>query len=106
MGHEAGVKIGGGVRARIGGELDVILLDPPRSGCSPELLRKVRKCTTARIVYISCGPDTLARDLHLMKELGYELSGAKTVDLFPRTGHVETVCLLTRNGENSQKTQK
>ena len=81
---------------RIGGELDVILLDPPRSGCSPELLRKVRKCTTARIVYISCGPDTLARDLYLMKELGYEISGAKTVDLFPRTGHVETVVLLSR----------
>ena len=81
---------------KIGQDLDVIILDPPRGGCSPELLRLVSENTNARIVYISCGPDTLARDLAILVKLGYKTSDISTVDLFPRTGHIESVCLIER----------
>ena len=81
---------------KIGQDLDVIIFDPPRGGCSPELLRLVSENTNARIVYISCGPDTLARDLAILVKLGYKTSDISTVDLFPRTGHIESVCLIER----------
>lgn len=75
----------------------VVLLDPPRKGCSPEVIRVVaRSMCPERIVYVSCDPATLARDVKLFAELGYELQRAVPVDLFPRTAHVETVTLLAR----------
>lgn len=78
------------------GKLDLVILDPPRGGCSPELIEILAKYEQNRIVYISCGADTLARDLAHFSTLGYEIGELHTVDLFPRTGHVETVCLLSK----------
>lgn len=76
--------------------LDAVVLDPPRSGCSPELLRLLAELTSARIVYISCNPDTLARDAALLTSLGYRFDEVQPVDLFPRTGHCECAVLLSR----------
>lgn len=76
---------------------DVVVLDPPRKGCSPELLSYLADTVkVGRIVYISCAPDTLARDCALLVSKGYSLSPVTPVNLFPRTGHVESVVCLTR----------
>lgn len=75
---------------------DVVVLDPPRRGCDEALLRFLAARQVPRIVYISCGPDSLARDAARLCALGYEMSAVTPVDLFPRTGHVETVVLLSR----------
>lgn len=74
----------------------VILLDPPRKGCEESLLRTAADTGAERIVYISCKPSTLARDLKILQELGYQTQKVQPVDLFPRTSHVETVVLLTK----------
>lgn len=79
-----------------GWQPDVILLDPPRKGCEAALLRRVAGMRPGRIVYISCDPATLARDLALLQTLGYAAQEATPVDMFPRTGHVECVVLMTR----------
>ncbi len=76
---------------------DVIVLDPPRKGCSPELIKTISEFSPERIVYVSCDPATLARDLKLFAELGYPPLEATPVDMFPATAHVETVALLSRN---------
>ncbi len=77
---------------------DVVILDPPRKGCDSELLKTVAKgFSPERIVYISCNDSTLARDCSILNELGYILKKLTPVDLFPRTGHVESVSLLTKN---------
>ncbi len=75
---------------------DVVILDPPRKGCEESLLKTVAKTGTKRIVYISCKPSTLARDLKILAELGYKAERLQAVDLFPRTPHIETVCLLNK----------
>lgn len=75
---------------------DVILIDPPRKGCGDEAAEKIASFGAGRIVYISCNPQTLARDLAKFTECGYKAVRAVGVDLFPRTGHVETVVLLQR----------
>ncbi len=75
---------------------DVVILDPPRKGCSAETLETVAAMVPQRIVYVSCDPATLARDCKLLRELGYELQQAVAVDMFPHTGHVETVVSLVR----------
>ncbi|MBE6602712.1 MAG: 23S rRNA (uracil(1939)-C(5))-methyltransferase RlmD [Ruminococcaceae bacterium] len=75
---------------------DVVILDPPRKGCDRTLLEFLAKREVPRIVYVSCGPDTLARDCAILKDLGYEIGAVTPVDLFPRTGHVESVVCLTR----------
>lgn len=75
---------------------DVIILDPPRKGCSPEMVETAVKMNPERIVYVSCDPATLARDCALFNALGYTAVKATPVDLFPRTGHCETVALLSR----------
>ena len=73
---------------------DVVVLDPPRKGCAPELLDYLAQLSIPKIVYISCNPDTLARDVKHLLSLGYSSSAVTPVDLFPRTGHVESlVCL-------------
>lgn len=74
---------------------DVVVLDPPRKGCAPELIRTMADMAPSRIVYVSCDPATLARDLKLFRELGYAAGPITPVDLFPRTKHVETVTLMT-----------
>ncbi len=75
---------------------DVVILDPPRKGCDAALLRFLADRAVPRIVYVSCGPDSLARDCAILHGLGYEIGPVTPVDLFPRTGHVESVVCLTR----------
>lgn len=76
---------------------DVLLLDPPRKGCSPAVLRAALAASPSRIVYISCDPSTLARDAARLAQGGYRLLRAAPIDMFPWTAHVETVALLRRN---------
>lgn len=75
---------------------DVVVLDPPRKGCAPELIRTMADVAPSHIVYVSCDPATLARDLKLFRELGYAAGPITPVDLFPKTKHVECVVLLQR----------
>ena len=75
---------------------DVIILDPPRKGCSPEMVNTAVEMNPDRIVYVSCDPATLARDCGVFAQLGYTAVKATPVDMFPRTGHCETVCLLSK----------
>ena len=75
---------------------DVIVLDPPRTGCSQELVKTVSEMQPDRVVYVSCDPATLARDCKRFGELGYKVEKLTAVDLFPRTVHCEAVALLTK----------
>lgn len=76
---------------------DSVILDPPRKGCDEELLDTVCEMQPERIVYVSCDPATLARDLAILEGKGYKTQKAIPYDLFPRTVHIETVALLTKN---------
>lgn len=75
---------------------DVVIIDPPRKGCSEELLKTIADMSPEKTVYVSCDPATLARDCAVLSTLGYEVTEATPVDMFPGTTHVETVCLLSR----------
>lgn len=75
---------------------DVIVVDPPRKGCDEACLETMLKMKPERIVYVSCDSATLARDLKVLREGGYELKRARVVDMFPMTVHVETVVLMSR----------
>ena len=75
---------------------DVICVDPPRKGLAPEVPAILASMAPKRIVYVSCDPATLGRDVKRLEELGYRCEKAQPVDLFPRTAHVETVVLLTK----------
>ena len=86
-------------RLREEGEIekaDVVILDPPRKGCDEALLKAVVETEADRIVYISCDPATLSRDIKYLSENGYEYVKGTPVDMFPHTGHVETVALLSK----------
>lgn len=82
--------------ARRGVKLDVIVVDPPRKGVSRDVIAAMLEMAPKRIVYVSCDPATLARDVKLLREGGYALTHAEAFDLFPRCAHVETVCLLSK----------
>ena len=75
---------------------DMIILDPPRDGINPKALQKIIDFGVNNLVYISCKPTSLARDLEMLQEQGYKVEKACAVDMFPNTVHVETVCLLSR----------
>ena len=75
---------------------DVIVVDPPRKGCDSKLLETMVKMTPKRIVYVSCDPATLARDLKVLSEQGYEVEKVCAVDQFSHSSHVETVVRLKR----------
>lgn len=76
---------------------DVVMIDPPRKGCTPELISIItEKMKPQRVVYISCDPATLARDIAIFEEKGYSLKEITPFDLFPRTPHCEAVCKLVR----------
>ena len=75
---------------------DVIIVDPPRKGCDEMCLQTMLKMAPDRIVYVSCDSATLARDLRMLCDGGYELKRVRPVDMFPQTVHVETVCLLSK----------
>jgi 23S rRNA (uracil1939-C5)-methyltransferase len=81
--------------ARFQGEFDVVLLDPPRPGLTPQAFERVISVAAQRIVYISCNPSTLARDLKKFAEL-YKLQSIRMVDFFPNTYHVEAVAFMVR----------
>ena len=77
---------------------DVITVDPPRKGLAEGVVDSICSMTPARVVYVSCDPATLARDIKRFAERGYTAQKAVAVDLFPRTAHIESVVLLTRQG--------
>lgn len=83
---------------------DIIVLDPPRAGCDERLVHYVARLSPRRVVYVSCNPETLARDAAIFKALGYETTEVFPFDLFPCTGHVESVVCLTRTANNLLKT--
>ena len=76
---------------------DLVVIDPPRKGTTPELIREIATRNIQRVVYISCEPETLGRDCAIFREFGYSIGEVQPVDLFPRTGHVESVVLLSRS---------
>lgn len=82
--------LAGGVRP------DVVVVDPPRAGCEQKVLAAICGVQPERVVYVSCNPASLARDLAFMEQHGYKALLAQPVDMFPMTSHVETVCLLTK----------
>ena len=82
---------------------DVVVLDPPRKGCEESVLRAIAEASPRRVVYVSCDPATLARDLRRFAEKGYAAQKAVAVDMFPRTCHVETVVLLSKGEVDSKK---
>ncbi|WP_174615887.1 23S rRNA (uracil(1939)-C(5))-methyltransferase RlmD [Virgibacillus ihumii] len=75
---------------------DVIVVDPPRKGCDEELLQAMIEMQPKRIVYVSCNPSTLARDLRILEDGGFKTQEVQPVDMFPQTPHVECVCWLER----------
>lgn len=75
---------------------DVIVVDPPRKGCDEALLKAMIDMEPNRIVYVSCNPSTLARDLRILEDGGYETKEVQPVDMFPQTGHVEAIALIQR----------
>lgn len=89
--------------AAAGEKADVIFMDPPREGSTPEFLASVARMAPKRVVYVSCNPVTLARDLATLTKLGYKAEGFTPVDMFPHTEHVETVVLLSKGEIDSKK---
>jgi 23S rRNA (uracil1939-C5)-methyltransferase len=79
-----------------GTRADVAIVDPPRKGCARTLLDSLIACRIPKIVYVSCDPATLARDVGILTKAGYTLREATPVNMFPGTGHVETVAWLSR----------
>lgn len=79
-----------------GERAEVLLMDPPRSGASETFLQSALRMRPERIVYVSCNPETLGRDLKILTEGGYRMKKAVPVDMFPFTPEIETVCLLVR----------
>ena len=79
-----------------GEKADVLVLDPPRAGSTPDFLKSAARLGPERIVYVSCCPETLARDAKLLASLGYKPRRLRAVDMFPQTEHIESVLLLER----------
>ena len=85
-------------------DIDVICVDPPRKGCDSKCLETILEIRPERVVYVSCDPATLARDLRILADGGYRLQKVRPVDQFGHTVHVETVVLLTHSGtEEAEK---
>ena len=79
---------------------DVAVVDPPRKGLNADTIEALHRMSPRRIVYVSCDPATLARDVALLKERGYKLQNAMAADLFPRCAHVESIVTMIRENEN------
>ena len=77
-------------------KFDTVVIDPPRTGCAPSVVNALLKISPAKIVYVSCNPATLARDAKILLADKYNLITAQPFDMFPQTGHVETVALMSR----------
>jgi 23S rRNA (uracil1939-C5)-methyltransferase len=76
---------------------DVLIIDPPRSGMHPKAVQHVAEMKTPRVVYVSCNPATLARDLRVLADSGYAIEKVQPVDMFPHTYHIESVTALRLN---------
>ena len=81
---------------------DVIVVDPPRKGCDEKCLETIVKMSPKRVVYVSCNSSTLARDVKYLEERGYRTERVRCVDMFPHSGHVETVILMTYCGSDKK----
>lgn len=79
-----------------GVKADVVVVDPPRKGCDKKLLDAITNIDAKKIVYVSCDPSTLGRDLKVLEENGYKTLEVQPVDMFPNTSHIETVALICR----------
>ena len=79
-----------------GVKADVIVVDPPRKGCDVKLLQAIGETKPERVVYVSCDPSTLGRDLKVLEDVGYKTIEVQPVDMFPQTSHVENVALLIK----------
>ena len=86
-----------------GAVINKVILDPPRKGCDRKVIEALLKLMPERIVYVSCNPSTLARDLKHLTEGGYEVKAVQPVDMFPHTAHVEAIILMTRSGSGEKK---
>ena len=86
-----------------GVKADVVVVDPPRKGLNADTIEALARFAPRRIVYVSCDPATLARDVALLKERGYRVADAIAADLFPRCAHVESVVCLTRTAVHEMK---
>lgn len=75
---------------------NVVILDPPRSGCAPSVVAAVGELAPSRLIYVSCNAATLARDAALLRPYGYEITAVQPVDMFPQTANIETVALFLR----------
>ncbi|MDD4690293.1 MAG: 23S rRNA (uracil-5-)-methyltransferase RumA, partial [Eubacteriales bacterium] len=82
---------------------DVIILDPPRKGCEMHVLDTIINMSPKKIVYVSCNPQTLARDIKILENGGYKLNKVQPVDQFPWTLHVECVILMQNCGIAGKK---
>jgi 23S rRNA (uracil1939-C5)-methyltransferase len=81
--------------------IDAVVLNPPRKGCDESVLKRVAALSPLRIVYVSCSPQSLARDLDVLKNLGYICREIQPVDMFPQTVHVENVVLLEKSDKSA-----
>jgi len=84
-----------------GEQVDVIVLNPPRKGCDEHVLRRVTALKPRTLIYVSCSPHTLARDINLLKGFGYSCKELQPVDMFPQTMHVETIARLEQTDKTA-----
>ena len=89
--------------AAAGERADVIFMDPPREGSTPQFIDSVARMAPKRVVYVSCNPTTLARDLALLTKKGYQMEAATPVDMFPQSEHIEVVCALSKRDVYQKK---
>lgn len=89
--------------AEKGEHADVVIMDPPRTGSDEAFLSSVVRLAPNKVVYVSCGPETLVRDLKYLTKHGYRMKECTPFDLFPFTKHVETVVLLSKGMVDSRK---
>lgn len=84
-----------------GEKVDVVVLNPPRKGCDEDVLQRVSGLLPHRIIYVSCSPESLMRDLNILKKLGYTCLEIQPVDMFPQTVHVENVALMEKSDKSA-----
>uniref|UniRef100_UPI0028992A25 class I SAM-dependent RNA methyltransferase n=1 Tax=Anaerotignum sp. TaxID=2039241 RepID=UPI0028992A25 len=82
---------------------DVIVVDPPRKGCDEILLNTIASMKPKKLIYVSCNPATLARDVSILTEKGFHVKGVQAVDQFPMTTHVEAIIIMTYCGDKTKK---
>lgn len=88
-----------------GERVDLVVLNPPRRGCDEQVLRRVAGLAPDRLLYVSCSPQSLARDLNLLKNLGYRCTEVQPVDMFPQTMHIENVARLEKMRKQLDNTE-